>query len=143
MLVTNRNGPWCPRTTAWGCKPGPEPTAWKERIVNSWTSETQADRIILGIWQQIPAPMISRFLAQMGWDWIILDLQHGSFNWETAYECIHTIRAAGVRPLVRVGIGQTSEVQKALDLGACGVIVPMVKSREESQRMAAAGKYPP
>jgi 4-hydroxy-2-oxoheptanedioate aldolase len=111
--------------------------------VNSWTSETQADRIILGIWQQIPAPMISRFLAQMGWDWIILDLQHGSFNWETAYECIHTIRAAGVRPLVRVGIGQTSEVQKALDLGAGGVIVPMVKSREESQRMAAAGKYPP
>ncbi len=112
-------------------------------MVHSWTSETEADRIILGIWQQIPSPMISRFLAQMGWDWIILDLQHGSFNWETAYECIHIIRAAGARPLVRVGIGQTSNVQKALDLGAGGVIVPMVNSPEESARMAAAAKYPP
>lgn len=87
--------------------------------------------------------MISRFLAQMGWDWIILDLQHGSFNWETAYECIHIIRAAGARPLVRVGIGQTGEIQKALDLGAGGVIAPMVNSREESKRIAAAAKYPP
>jgi 4-hydroxy-2-oxoheptanedioate aldolase len=111
--------------------------------VDSWTSEIKAGRSILGIWQQIPAPMISRFLAQMGWDWIILDLQHGSCNWETAYECIHIIRAAGARPLVRVGIGQTSDVQKALDLGAGGVIVPMVNSREESLRMAAAAKYPP
>src|SRR5450432_2654181 len=87
----------------------------KELIVN---------KAILGIWQQIPNPMVSRFLAQMGWDWIILDMQHGSFTWETLYECIHTIRAAGSRPLVRVGIGQTFEVQKALDLGAGGVIVP-------------------
>jgi 4-hydroxy-2-oxoheptanedioate aldolase len=87
--------------------------------------------------------MITRLLAQMGWDWIILDLQHGSFNWETAYECIHVIRAAGVRPLVRTSIGQTHEVQKALDLGAGGVIVPMVNSRDESKRMADAAKYPP
>ncbi len=111
--------------------------------MDSWTSETDGSQIIFGIWQQIPAPMISRFLAQMGWDWIILDLQHGCFNWETAYECIHTVRAAGRRPLVRVGIGQTSEVQKALDLGAGGVIVPMVNSREESAKMAVAAKYPP
>lgn len=111
--------------------------------MDSRTSEAHGDRTILGIWQQIPSPMISRFLGQMGWDWIILDRQHGSFNWETTYECIHIIRAAGVRPLVRVAIGQTHEVQKALDLGAGGVIVPMVNSREESQRMAAAAKYPP
>src|ERR1700733_12818386 len=143
MLVANRSGLWYPQTTARDCSPGQEPTAWKERIVDSWTSEIKAGRSILGIWQQIPAPMISRFLAQMGWDWIILDLQHGSCNWETAYECIHIIRAAGARPLVRVGIGQTSDVQKALDLGAGGVIVPMVNSREESLRMAAAAKYPP
>ncbi len=111
--------------------------------MDSWTTETQADRVVLGIWQQIPSPMVSRFLAQMGWDWIILDLQHGSFNWETTYECIHIIRSAGVRPLVRTSIGQPHEVQKALDLGAGGVIVPMVNSREESKRMRDAAKYPP
>ena len=59
----------------------------------------------IGIWQSIPQPMISRYLGQMVWDWIILDLQHGAMNWETAYECIHAIRATGARPLVRPGRG--------------------------------------
>src|SRR5438067_632964 len=110
--------------------------------MKNWKAEVADNGTIIGIWQQIPAPMISRFLAQMHWDWIILDMQHGSFNWQSAYECIHIIRAAGARPLVRVGIGQTMEVQKALDLGAGGVIVPMVNSRAESVAMAAAAKYP-
>lgn len=108
-----------------------------------WNSDKHTGQTVVGIWQHIPSPMVSRYLAKMGWDWIILDMQHGSFNWETAYECIHVISASGVRPLVRVGIGQTFEVQKALDLGAGGVIVPMVNSHEESQQMAAAAKYPP
>lgn len=112
-------------------------------MMKNWKAEVADSRTIVGIWQQIPAPMISRFLAQMHWDWIILDMQHGSFSWQSAYECIHIIRAAGARPLVRVGIGQPMDVQKALDLGAGGVIVPMVNSREESALMAAAAKYPP
>jgi 2-keto-3-deoxy-L-rhamnonate aldolase RhmA len=111
--------------------------------MKNWKTELADGRTILAIWQQIPAPMVSRFLASMGWDWIILDMQHGSFNWTLAYECIHIIRTGGARPLVRVGIGQDFEVQKALDLGAGGVIVPLVNSHEEAVRMANAAKYPP
>ena len=44
---------------------------------------------------------------------------------------------------VRVGIGQAVEVQRALDLGAQGIVVPMVNSEHEARRMAAAAKYPP
>src|SRR6478609_10113865 len=98
---------------------------------------------VTGIWQQFPSPMVSRFLARMGWEWIILDMQHGCMNYETAYECIHTIRSLGSRPLVRTTIGDTSEVQKLLDLGAEGIIVPMVNSQAESQAMGMAAKYPP
>lgn len=98
---------------------------------------------IIGIWQQIPLPMISRFLSGMGWEWIILDMQHGCMSTETAYECIHTIRAHGARPLVRTSIGSPSEVQKMLDLGAGGVVVPMVNSEAEARMMAQAAKYPP
>src|SRR5437764_4944661 len=104
--------------------------------VKKWQEEIAGGRKIIGIWQQIPVPMMSRFLAQLGWDWIVLDMQHGCYNWETAYECIHVIRAAGARPLVRIAIGEPFEVRKALDLGAGGVIVPMVNTREEAARMA-------
>ena len=97
----------------------------------------------IGIWQSIPQPMISRYLGQMGWDWIILDLQHGAMNWETAYDCIHAIRTTGARPLVRTPIGAPGDVEKALDLGAGGVVVPMVNSLQIARTVAAAAKYPP
>ncbi|MBI4602760.1 MAG: aldolase [Planctomycetes bacterium] len=100
-------------------------------------------RVPLGIWQLLPSPAVSRYLAQMGWDWVILDLQHGSMSLETAYECVHAIRAAGSVPLLRVKIGDPSEVQRALDMGARGVVVPMVSSPEEARAMARAAKYPP
>jgi 4-hydroxy-2-oxoheptanedioate aldolase len=105
--------------------------------------EVPADRATFGIWQSIPTPMVSRFLALMGWDWVVLDIQHGCLDLETVYECVHALRQGGVRPLVRVGIGDCAGVQKALDLGAGGIVVPMVNSPAEAQLMANAAKYPP
>jgi 4-hydroxy-2-oxoheptanedioate aldolase len=98
---------------------------------------------IVGIWQQFPLPMVSRLLGRMGWDWVILDMQHGSPNTETAYECMHTLFAAGTKPLARTSIAAPSEVQRALDLGALGVVVPMVNSAAEARALARAAKYPP
>jgi 4-hydroxy-2-oxoheptanedioate aldolase len=103
----------------------------------------QTKNVLLGIWQQFPLPMVSRLLGRMGWDWVILDMQHGSPNTETAYECMHTLHAAGTRPLLRTSVGVPSEVQRALDLGALGVVVPMVNSAAEAQAVARAAKYPP
>ncbi len=107
------------------------------------TAAQRKKPVIVGIWQQFPLPMVSRFLGQMGWDWVILDMQHGCPNTETAYECMHTLRTAGVVPILRVSVGVPSEVQRALDLGARGVVVPMVNSLAEAQAVARAAKYPP
>lgn len=102
---------------------------FKQQTTNNRPSRKSVDLPIsnravimtIGIWQSIPQPMISRYLGLMGWDWIILDLQHGAMNWETAYECIHAVRATGARPLARTAIGNPGEVEKALDLGAGGI----------------------
>jgi 4-hydroxy-2-oxoheptanedioate aldolase len=102
-----------------------------------------ARKPIVGIWQQFPLPMVSRLLGRMGWDWVILDMQHGSPNTETAYECLHVLHDAGTRPIARTSIGAPAEVQRALDLGALGVVVPMVNSAAEAQALARAAKYPP
>jgi 4-hydroxy-2-oxoheptanedioate aldolase len=64
-------------------------------------------------------------------------------NYETAYECIHTLRTLGARPYVRVSVDLPGEIQKVLDLGAAGIVVPMVNSREQAQAAAYAAKYPP
>jgi 4-hydroxy-2-oxoheptanedioate aldolase len=102
-----------------------------------------ANKVIVGIWQQFPLPMVSRLLGRMGWDWVILDMQHGAPNSETAYECLHVLHDAGTKPLARTSIAAPSEVQRALDLGALGVVVPMVNSAAEAQELARAAKYPP
>jgi 2-keto-3-deoxy-L-rhamnonate aldolase RhmA len=100
-------------------------------------------RPLLGIWQHFPLPMISRLLARMGWDWVIVDMQHSAPTTETVYECVRTLAAGGATPIVRTSIGAPAEVQRALDLGARGVVVPMVNSAAEARAMAAAAKYPP
>lgn len=99
--------------------------------------------IRLGIWQSIPSPVVSRYLATMGWEWVVLDMQHGSMSFQTAYECVQAIRAGGSQPLVRTAIDDPFEVQRALDLGAAGVVVPMVNALETARRLAKAAKYPP
>jgi 4-hydroxy-2-oxoheptanedioate aldolase len=99
--------------------------------------------ILLGMFQQLPVPAISRYLAQQRWDWLILDMQHGSFDYSAAYECCHVARHSGSKPLVRVPIGDFSAIQRVLDLGALGVVVPMVNSRDEAEQAAQAAKYPP
>ena len=98
---------------------------------------------LIGLWQQFPTAMASRFLAQMHWDFIVLDMQHGCLNYETTYECIHVLRAGGAKPWVRTPIDNYSEINKILDLGAQGIVVPMINNREAAEKAAAAAKYPP
>jgi 4-hydroxy-2-oxoheptanedioate aldolase len=107
------------------------------------TASDKQPRVLLGMFQQLPLAAVSRYLAQQGWNWLILDMQHGSFDYQAAYECCHVARSGGAKPVVRVPIGDFSAIQRVLDLGALGVVVPMVNSREESEQAASAAKYPP
>src|SRR5580704_4456730 len=106
-------------------------------------SSGKTRQIQLGMFQQLPVPAISRYIVGQGWDWLVLDMQHGSFDFQTAYECCHVIRQGGARPVVRVPVGNFSAIERVLDLGALGVVVPMVNSREEAEQAAKAAKYPP
>ena len=96
-----------------------------------------------GIWQEITHPAVSRYLAKSGWDFVVLDMQHGAMTFETACECVHALRAAGTEPWIRIAIDSASCVQRALDIGAAAVVVPMVNSANAARQMADAAKYPP
>jgi 4-hydroxy-2-oxoheptanedioate aldolase len=105
--------------------------------------DKQGRNIAVGVFQFLPFPCVSRYLAQMGWDWVLLDAQHGLFTPESIYECIHTIQAAGSRAFVRVPIGDGTAIQKALDAGAQGIVVPMINTRRDAELAVQAAKYPP
>ena len=102
-----------------------------------------AGRPTFGGWCSIPDPFAAEVLAQCGFDWCCVDLQHGLAGLETAGPMLQAISLSGIPPLVRVPANEPWLVMRALDLGAAGVIVPLVSSPEEAERAARACRYPP
>ena len=97
----------------------------------------------VGTWCSLPAPAAVEAVAQSGFDWVIIDWQHGHFGGESLGTMILVAAHAGAVPIVRVPLNEPWLIQKALDLGAHGVLVPLVNSVADARRAAAATRYPP
>jgi 4-hydroxy-2-oxoheptanedioate aldolase len=96
-----------------------------------------------GTFQTLPSTVVAEGLGRMGYDFVIVDLQHGSAGWEGLLEIIMGIEKGGALPIVRVGWNDPMQIMRALDLGAVGVVVPMVSSAEEAERAVSATRYAP
>ncbi len=97
----------------------------------------------IGTWNMIGHPVVAEILAQAGFDWIALDLEHGSIDWPQAVSQMQAIQGTGCVPLCRLPVNDPVHFKWALDAGAAGVIVPMVKSVEDARCAVASAKYPP
>jgi 4-hydroxy-2-oxoheptanedioate aldolase len=82
-------------------------------------------------------------MGQLGFDWVCVDLQHGLAGLESAAPMLQAITVTGAVPLVRVPANEPWLIMRVLDLGASGVVVPLVGTPEEAARAAAACRYPP
>jgi 4-hydroxy-2-oxoheptanedioate aldolase len=96
-----------------------------------------------GVFQTLPSTIVAEGLGRMGYDFVIVDLQHGTATWDGLLELLIAIEKGGAAPLVRVGWNEPVQIMRALDLGAAGVIVPMVSTPEEAARAVAAARYAP
>src|SRR5205085_1042568 len=96
-----------------------------------------------GLWAAIPASLTAELGAAAGYDYVCIDLQHGLSDEHTMVTMLQATVAAGATPLVRVAWNEPGLIMRALDLGAAGVIVPLVGSREEASRAVQACRYPP
>ncbi len=97
----------------------------------------------LGIWINLPDVHLAENLARTGVDWLCFDLQHGLMDYSDLKGLLPAISGQPVTPLVRVAANTPDQIGKVLDVGAEGVIVPMVNSTEEAQRAVSACYYPP
>lgn len=97
----------------------------------------------LGSWVKLPTLESVEILALAGLDFIVVDLEHSPIDLSTAYGQIALADALGVCPLVRVPDHAPSTIQKVLDCGAAGVLVPRVDSLDEASAVASAFCFPP
>jgi 2-keto-3-deoxy-L-rhamnonate aldolase RhmA len=89
------------------------------------------------------SPGVPAIIAATGADFALFDMEHTGLNFETFKFLVAGCRGLGVAPLVRVPAGEYNLVARALDTGAHGVMVPMVETREQAERLASYAHYPP
>ena len=95
----------------------------------------------LGTWLQTASPVIAELADASGFDWLLIDLEHGCGTDATVLPQLQAIRRAA--PIVRVGAPHTDLIARALDWGAEGIMVPMVSTVEKAQACLRAMHYPP
>ncbi|WP_317930790.1 HpcH/HpaI aldolase family protein [Halioxenophilus sp. WMMB6] len=98
---------------------------------------------LFATWLSIGSTYTAETLSGCGYDCLVLDTQHGAITWDQLGAVIQAVDLNKVPSLVRVGWIDHIQIMRALDLGAAGVIVPMVSTAEEARRAVAACRYPP
>ena len=88
-------------------------------------------------------PGIAQVLKLAGCEYVLYDMEHAGFSIEQLKEQCACCRGVGIAPMVRVPRGEYHFLARALDVGAHGVMVPMVDSAEQARAIAAATHYPP
>ena len=99
--------------------------------------------VLHGTWVQTPSPEVVEILGWSGWDFVILDLEHGAFGAETLPHLIRAAGASGTTPFVRVPLSAPHDVGRALDLGATGIVWPGVTSAEAGNSAVSLTRFPP
>ena len=97
----------------------------------------------LGSWITLNNSSVAEIMADAGFDWLCIDLEHTSIDYNEAQQLILAIQSKGLKAFVRVGENNSRIIKRVLDAGADGIIVPMVNSKIEAQNAVNSVKYPP
>src|SRR5216683_3159760 len=96
----------------------------------------------LGAWLSLPSVPSARIMARLGFDWLVVDMEHTAHNPVLMADMVATIADAGtIAPIVRIPGNGVEWYKWALDAGSWGIIVPMVNTREEAQRVVGYAQY--
>ena len=98
---------------------------------------------IIGSWITLNSLGIVEIMAEAGFDWLCIDLEHTVIDYSDAQQLIMAIQSKGLKAFVRVGENSPLIIKRVLDAGADGIIVPSVNSAEEARKAVNAVYYPP
>lgn len=103
----------------------------------------KSDGISIGSWMQIPNGSVAEIIGHAGYDWVAIDMEHGSISINQLPDLFRALELGGTLPLVRIAQGNPKDCKQALDAGAGGIIVPMVEGAEQLVALRDACRWPP
>jgi 4-hydroxy-2-oxoheptanedioate aldolase len=102
-----------------------------------------AGKTAVGTWINYPTVVEAETLANMGWDWVCVDVEHSGIDLETVQSLFMAIGANGTIPLARIRWNDVTSIQPVLDVGAYGIIIPMINTVQDAENAVKMAKYPP
>ena len=112
-----------------------KPNRMKEKIARGGAA--------LGCSVMIPSPQIVEMLGIAGFDWVLIDCEHGSIGPADVELMAMACDAVGITSIARPKTNSASDIQSVMDRGAMGVQVPHINTAEDARRAVAAVKFGP
>lgn len=110
---------------------------------NSLKRKLAARKPTCGLWVTLESPTVTEIAVTLGVDWVLIDAEHGHLDFKDILEHIRVTKNTDTVALVRIQEIEQGLIKRVLDLGAGGIMVPQVYSREEVERAVRFAKYPP
>lgn len=107
---------------------------WKEKLYHE---------PLFGCFVTFASPAIAEFTAMLGFDFLLIDNEHGNMDMSTVEDMVRASQCAGVPAVVRATHNTYEHVQKALDMGANGVQIPMINTQEDARKAFQLTHFPP
>jgi len=114
-------------------------------LKNLVKAKLKAGQPSVGTWVTIGHPDMTMQLADLGFDWLVCDMEHSPYGVETFHHMVQATlyNREECMPMARIPWNDLIWVKKALDAGATGLVVPRIESAEEAKRLVSYVKYPP
>ena len=98
-------------------------------------------KVVFGSFLKFADPAVVEIMGFAGFDFVIIDTEHGPISIETAQNMIRAAESVNITPIIRVGNNDESFILRALDIGAQGIEIPQINSKPDAVRAVKSVKY--
>ncbi len=98
---------------------------------------------VIGTFSKITDPAVIEIMGLAGFDFAIIDMEHGPITVETAQNSVRAAELAGISPIIRVSSNDPVHILRCLDIGAEGVEVPQIRNADDARLMASSARFHP
>ena len=111
--------------------------------MNRFKTRLLAGDLQIGLWLSLGSPYTAEICAGAGFDWLAIDGEHAPNDLRSILHHLQVMAGHDTQPLVRPVAGETWMIKQLLDIGARTLLIPMVETVAQAQRLVAAVRYPP
>ena len=115
----------------------------KTLAIDKFRRRVAAGRPVHGLWVTLDAVSVTEMAVALGLDWVVIDAEHGQLDWSQILEHLRATVRSDTVALVRIAERNTVLAKRALDLGADGIVVPMIETAEQIEEAIRDCRYPP